>query len=113
MTWIKFGTEFSDEVAAAGRSDAAYRTLVEAMGWLYRIEQTSLHISKHLVRRFAGSPCWPAGIDELVAAGFWKDHGDYWEVLHHADVIRQSLTAQLRHREMERNRQRAKRQGKP
>ncbi len=95
MTWTKKGCEFGDECARAGLSDAAYRVHDEAIGWLYTVEATDCRIPKHLVRRFAGSPDWEQAIKELVEVHrFWRDRGDCWEVVHHGDVIRQSIGAQ-------------------
>jgi hypothetical protein len=93
----------------AGLSDAAARTHTEALLWLYEIESRDLRIPRRLVRSFAGSADYEAGIAELVAAEFWREDGDDYVVLHHADVYRQSLAAQLAHREKEKNRQRRKR----
>jgi hypothetical protein len=58
MTYQKTGTEFWDECAMVGPTDAAVRTHAEAIGWLYRIESDDLRIPKQLVRRFAGSSEW-------------------------------------------------------
>jgi len=113
VTWDKRGTEFSDECAVAALSDYAYRTHSEAIGWLYLIESADLLIPKRLLHKFAMSPDREQAADELVAVGFWADRGDAWEVLHHANVIRQSLAAQLNHRATERDRQRVKRKTKP
>jgi hypothetical protein len=109
VTWAKFGTEFRGQVLMAGLSDAAARTHTEALLWLYEIESQDLRIPRRLVRSFAGSADYEAGIKELVSAEFWRDDGDDYVVLHHADVYRQSLAAQLSHREKEKNRQRRKR----
>jgi hypothetical protein len=111
MTWAKFGVEFLGQLMMAGLSDAAARTHTEALLWLYEIEAGNLRIPRHLVRSIAASPDYEAGIKELVAAEFWRDDGDTYTVLHHADVYRQSLAAQLTHREKEKNRQRRKRSG--
>jgi hypothetical protein len=107
MTWAKYGTEFSDECAEAGLSDAAYRTHAEAIEWLYRVEQPSLRIPKGIVRRFAGSPHYERAIRELVAAGFWEDRGDCWALVHHSEVIRESLRQQHLTRARNRRAQRA------
>lgn len=109
MTWVKTGTEFSDDIASAGLSDAAYRTHHEALTWLYRIERDDMRVPKHLVRRFAGSDQHEIAVKDLVAAGFWTDDGDAWVVEHHASVLRQSMAAQHKHRERERERQARKR----
>jgi hypothetical protein len=107
VTWDKRGTEFSDECAAAGLSDAAYRTHSEAIEWLYRVERPTLSIPKNVVRRFAGSPDYARAITDLVAAGFWEDCGDCWEVIHHGEVIKESLRQQLQARARNRRAQRA------
>jgi hypothetical protein len=112
VTWTKLGDEYSDEVAHAGLSDAAYRTHTEAIGWLYRIEDMRLCIPKSVVRRFAGSPDHELGIKDLAAAGYWRDRGDAWEVIHHAEIIRQSIQQQQDHRERNRRAQRAYRKRK-
>ena len=112
MTWAKFSTEFGDEMARAGLGDAAFRTHAEAIGWLYRLESTDLRIPKQLVPRFAGSPDWEVGIKELIAAKFWRDRGDAWEVVHHADIIRQSIRQQRDYAERNRKAQRAHRKRK-
>lgn len=109
MTWSKYGVEFWDDLANAGLSDAAARTHGEAIGWLYRIERDDLRIPKRLVPRFASSPEHATGIKELITAGFWADEGDAYVVTHHAEVVRQSIAAQVIHRETERERQRRKR----
>lgn len=99
MTWTKFGSEFFDDCANHGLSDAALRTHSEAIGWLYNVESQDLTINKHLVRRFAGSENYESGITDLLAVGFWRTNGDKYQVVHHADVIRQSLAAQHKKRE--------------
>jgi hypothetical protein len=66
MTWAKYGSEYSDEIANAGLTDAAYRTHTEAIGWLYRIEDLKLRIPKHLLRRFAGSADYDTAVKELA-----------------------------------------------
>jgi hypothetical protein len=109
MTWTKLGDEYSDEIATAGLSDAAYRTHTEAIGWLYRLEDTTLRIPKHLIRRFAGSEDHQEAVKELADLGFWRDRGDAWEVVHHADVIRQSIQAQRQKRERDKRAQQARR----
>ena len=109
MTWAKFGVEFRGQMLMADLSDAAARTHTEALLWLYEIESRDLRIPRRLVHSFAGSADYETGIKELVAAGFWRDETDAYVVEHHADVYRQSLAAQLLHRDKEKNRQRRKR----
>jgi hypothetical protein len=107
MTWQKLGTEFWDDCAQAGLSDAAVRTHAEAIGWLYRVESKDMRIAKSLVARFAGSVCWDTAVRELVAAEFWRDESDAWLIIHHTDVIRQSIAAQQAKRDRDRRAQQA------
>lgn len=109
MTWTKLGAEFNSECALAGLSDAAYRTHSEAIGWLYEVEETSCRIPKRLFQRFAGSEDAEAAVGELTAAGFWKDAGAVWVVLHHAGVVRQSIAAQQDKRSRDAKAQRRRR----
>lgn len=109
MTWTKLGTEFFDQLADLGLSDAAVRTHVEAIAWLYGLDRddvTDLSIPKHLVARFASSPDYDVGIKELVAAKCWRDAATVYHLLHHADVVRGSLMAQRKKRETDKERQR-------
>ncbi len=94
MTWTKLGDEFSDECANTGLSDAAYRTHVEAIAWLYRVERMDLHIPKHLLRRFVGSEQWESGVRDLVALDWWRNRDGHYQLVHHEDVVRQSIAAQ-------------------
>lgn len=111
MTWQKLGQEFWDECAEADLSNGAVRTHAEAIGWLYRVDSRDLKIPRHLVRRFAGSETWESDVKELLGAGFWREDftGNAFVVKHHAEVVRQSIAAQLHHRKTERDRQREKR----
>lgn len=99
MTWTKFGSEFFRECLHHGLSDPATRTHAEGIAYLYDVEEMSCRIPKHLVRTFAGSEHYKDGIDVLVSLGWWKDHGSAYEVMHHADVVRQSIAAQRKQRE--------------
>lgn len=108
MTWTKTGTEFPEECARDNLSDAAYRTHHEAVTWVSSVEQMSLRIPKRIVRRFAGSPDYQQACKELVELGYWRDHaadGEY-QIVHHADTIRQSIGAQQAQRENAKQRQR-------
>ena len=107
MTWTKTGTEFPGQCADDALSDAAYRTHHEAISWLYSVEKMSLRIPKRLVRRFAASDDYADACLELVIVGYWKDRGAEWEIIHHANVIRQSIGAQLAIRERDRQRKRS------
>jgi hypothetical protein len=109
VTWVKLGSEYADDLAFAGVSDGAFRLHTEAIVWLCRVESMNLRIAKRLVLRFAGCLDPDQAAKELVAAGLWRDHGDTYEVIHHAHTIRQGLAAQLDRRVKERERQRRKR----
>lgn len=102
MTWRKTGSEFDDECADINLSDAAYRTHQEAIGFVYRIESDACTFAKSAVRRFATSDHSTTAIKELLDHGFWKDRDDRYEVVHHADVIRESLHAQAAKRDRDR-----------
>lgn len=99
MTWVKTGTEFPDDALDAELSDAAYRTHHEAITWLYKVERTDCYISAAALRRFAGSPHAELAVTELVNLGWWRVQQQGYEVVHHGDVIRQSLAAQVKKRE--------------
>jgi hypothetical protein len=109
MTWAKFGDQYADECADAGLSAEAFRLHTEAILWLYRLEHDDCRILKHLVRRFAGGDVPEAAAKELAEVGFWRDNGASWVIVHHAQVIRQSLDAQRAKRDRDRGHQRAKR----
>jgi hypothetical protein len=73
MTWQKKGTEFGDDCAEAGLSDAAYRTHDEAIGYIYGQENFALTVKKSTMRRWSGSDRAEQAATELVAKGFWKE----------------------------------------
>jgi hypothetical protein len=109
MTWAKTGVEFPDQCADAGLSDAAYRTHHEVISWLYRIDRQDvgdLAIPRNMVRRIAGSDDYDHAVKDLVACGFWLDAGDHYILVHHGDVVKQSLMAQR----LKRNRDKAAQQ---
>lgn len=112
MTWRKTGQEFDDECAVVEMSDAAYRTHQEAIGFIYKMKNEACEITKGSVRRFAASPHAQEAIKELIALGFWRDHGSHYEVVHHADVIADSLHAQAAKKERDRRAQKAARERK-
>jgi hypothetical protein len=109
MTWQKLGMEFWDECADAALSDAAVRTHGEAIGYVYSQENFDMTVKKSTMRRWAGSDQAEQAASELVAKGFWTDSKTEWTVVHHANVVRQSLTAQLKKREDDKERQRKNR----
>lgn len=111
MTWRKTGVEFDDQCADVEMTDAAYRTHMEAIGYLYKTESQTGRITNSAIRRFATSSAAPAAIKELCDVGFWANRGSHYEVIHHAEVIAESLDAQTAKRDRDRaakQRQRAK-----
>ena len=109
MTWQKLGMEFWDECADAALSDTAVRTHGEAIGYVYSQENFDMTVKKSTMRRWAGSDQAEQAATELVAKGFWTDSKTEWIVVHHANVVRQSLTAQAKKREDDKERQRKNR----
>jgi hypothetical protein len=109
VTYCKTGTEFPDDAAATGLSDAAYRTHHEAITWLYRVEVMELRVPKHLLRRVAGSGDWETAVKDLVSADWWHDDGDAWTIRHHADVVRSGIVAQRKKRARDKRSQAAHR----
>lgn len=112
MTWTKTGGEFASDAANINLSDAAYRTHHEVIEWIYRVERMDCRVPARLVRRIAGSDQHEAAIQELLDVGFWRRDGEDYEVVHHGDVIRQSIAAQVKKRDTEKIRQRRYRQRK-
>jgi hypothetical protein len=109
MTYAKFGTEFGDDCAEANLSDAAFRTHMEAISYIYGQENFDCTVKKSTRHRWAGSERAEHAVAELIAKGMWKDGQTEWTVVHHGDVIRQSLAAQLKKREYDKRYQRGKR----
>lgn len=113
MTWSKFGTEFFDQMVDAdfhsSLDDAAQLTHTQAIHYLYSVEGNSLVFKKSTLRRFATSQQALAAADELVRCGLWEDLGNSYRVVHHANVVRQSLAAQSKQREGAKVRQARKR----
>jgi hypothetical protein len=105
VTYAKFGSEFPDYLAAAGLSDAAFRTHAEAIMWVYHVEAWDLRLPKHMLRRIAGSTDSEAAVKELIAADYWADDGGAWVIRHHGNVILGSLSAQAAKRERDRKAQ--------
>jgi hypothetical protein len=112
MTWTKTGVEFPAQCADAGLSDAAYRTHHEMITALYTLDRddvTDLRMSKRQLRRYVECADAETAIKELAAAGFWRDDGEHWVLVHHADVVRTSLYAQRAKLRRDREAQRAHR----
>lgn len=109
MTWAKYGAEFYAQMLDADfRSDlddACQLTHGQVIHYLYMVESETATIRKRVLPRVASSPKAMEAADELVRHGFWKDNGTSFTVLHHADVIRESLAAQTRTRKGNKERQ--------
>lgn len=110
MTWAKTGAEFPDDAYNVELSDAGYRTHHEAITYLFKLERTDCYIRTDEVRRFAGSPHSDMAVQELVNLGWWRVKGQGYEVIHHADVIRGGITAQVNKRDRNKRNQQAWRQ---
>jgi hypothetical protein len=93
MTWAKFGAEFFDEVALAGLTDNAARLHFEAIMWAYR-NGWGLSIPARLLGKITDCSDPRGGAAELADRDFWKRTADGWEIVHHADVVRASITSQ-------------------
>jgi hypothetical protein len=109
MTYTKLGAEFSDDAANADLSDAAFRTHVEAIQWLFTVERMDCHVPARLVRRFAGSPHGEMAVTELVNLGWWRVEQQGYDVIHHADVVRGGIVAQQKKRERDKKAQQSHR----
>ncbi|MGP5287855.1 hypothetical protein [Glutamicibacter arilaitensis] len=115
MTWAKYGNEFFDQLFDVdfpeGLEDACALTHTQALHYLYSVEEMAMTFPKSALRRFASSSEHVAAAAALVAAGLWADQGARFQVLHHEDVFRQSLAAQLTKRDRDKKHQRRKRGG--
>ena len=92
MTWTKTGDEFADECWTL--SDAAYRLHQEGLTWSNK-KGTDGRLTKDDMVRWAKRP---AAAEELVDRGWWEDHGQYYQIIHHLgyqrtarEVARQSI----------------------
>jgi hypothetical protein len=82
MSWLKKSDDFAVECASL--SDAAYRTHDEGLLWVMHRE-TGGRFPKQELRRFAETADPDAAVAELLACGFWLDHGYEYEVVHHME----------------------------
>lgn len=98
MTWAKYGTEYFDQLVDMdlpdGLTDACMLTHTQALHYLYSVEDMNMTFPKIALRRFATSTEADAAAQALVQAGAWIDQGRRFQVIHHADVFRQSLASQ-------------------
>ncbi|UXN30692.1 hypothetical protein [Glutamicibacter sp. M10] len=109
MTWAKYGTEFFDQLAEydlpADMDDVCQLTHTQVIHYLYSTEDLSGVFLKKNLRRIASSPNAEAAGKILASFGIWADRGNKYEIIHHAEVYRQSLGFQIGKREAERVRQ--------
>lgn len=92
MTWTKLGDEFADECWTL--TDRAFRLHVEGLVWSNR-KLTDGQLAKDDMARWAHDP---DAAEELVSIGWWEDHGEHCQIIHHLgyqrtreQVARQSL----------------------
>lgn len=113
MTWTKLGNEFFDQLANMDfpdeLDDACQLTHTQAIHYLYSVEEQALTFRKSLLPRFATSPRATEAAEILSSIGAWADRGLKYEIVHHADVIRQSIGYQLKERDRKKNDQRRRR----
>lgn len=113
MTWAKYGNEFFDQLFDVdfpeGLEDACALTHTQALHYLYSVEEMAMTFPKSALRRFASSSEHVAAAAALVSAGLWIEQGPRYQVIHHEDVFRQSLAAQLTKRDRDKKHQRRKR----
>jgi hypothetical protein len=77
MTWTKQGDEFADE--CWDLSDAAYRLHDEGLIWSNK-KALDGKLNKDDMVRWAKRP---GAAEELVACGWWEDHGGHFQIIHH------------------------------
>jgi hypothetical protein len=104
VTWTKLSDDFSDDCWEL--SDAALRLHIEGLVWSNR-KLLDLRLRKEDMVRWAKRP---AAAEELVAAGWWRDEGDYYVIVHHAPYQR---TREVVLKLQERNQRNGARGGRP
>lgn len=81
MTWTKIAENFPEDCARAQLSDAAVRTHLEGLVWAMRRENDGRLLRRDLAR-LADTSDPTAAAAELVAAGFWAQLPDGWQIEH-------------------------------
>jgi len=104
VTWTKLGDEFPDECWEL--SDAAYRLHTEGLCWS-NLKGTDGRLLKSEMRRWAKRPEAAA---ELVNVGWWEDHGEAFQLVHH--LAAQRTAASIRN-QSNANSRNGKRGGRP
>ena len=105
MTWTKTGDEFADECWTL--SDAAYRLHHEGLTWSNR-KDTDGQLAKDDMLRWAHRP---EAAEELVAIGWWEDHGGHYQIVHHIGY--QRTAEQIAHQSIVNRANRAKGKTRP
>jgi hypothetical protein len=108
VTWAKYGVEFFDQCADAGLTSDGTLTHAEAIAWLYRCDRqdvTDVSIPAKAIRKFANCEHPEPAIAELVRVGFWAVTDSGYVLVHHAEVVSQSLMSQRIKREVNRRSQ--------
>jgi hypothetical protein len=77
MSWTKLGDEFADECWTL--SDPAFRLHVEGHVWS-NLKSCDGKLAKDDMVRWAKRL---EAAEELVAKGWWEDHGDHYVIIHH------------------------------
>lgn len=83
MTWTKTSDDFPDDCWTL--SDRAYRLHHEGLTWSNR-KLLDCRIPKDDLRRFARHG--DDGVAELLACGWWREVGPFYEIVHHATYQR-------------------------
>lgn len=109
ILWTKLDTGFPEDMMRAGVSSDAFRTHVEAIAWAYRNDGI-LVIPARLLPRIAGADEPEDAAAELCDLGLWERTPAGLLIVHHADVIRESVDAQEARRKGSRERQQAHRE---
>lgn len=116
MTWCKLGVEFFDQLVAEdlppALDDACQLTHTQALHYCYNAELMDLTFRRSVLRRFATSSLADEAAAALVRTGLWRDHGDRFEIVHHAEIFRQSLGYQIRERDRAKENREKKRTAK-
>jgi hypothetical protein len=92
MTWTKLSDDFSDDCWEL--SDAAIRLHMEGLVWSNRKLLDCCLVKDEMVR-------WakrPGAADELVNAGWWRDTGNHYVIVHHS-AYQRSREAVLKQQE--------------
>lgn len=83
MTWTKTSDDYPDDCWTL--SDRAYRLHHEGLTWSNR-KLLDCRIPKDDLRRFARHG--DDGVAELLACGWWREVGPFYEIVHHATYQR-------------------------